>query len=245
MSALRRLALAAAAIGAAAPPLRRRLNLPKPVTSVLAWQAPIAFAWSLPRTRARDAAIYALQMWAYVAHYEMPNDHPEELQARVRVRYPIEIDTALGLGQPPTIRLQRALGRRGDVLAHDKFLSGVHWSWFFFPHGSILYVLIFHRPQFERSAVQMAAVFDLGAIAYQAIPTAPPWWAGSNGYIPHVRRIMVEAGKRVWGRHWEPLYDSLGTNPFAAMPSLHFATSVMAANVLAETGPVAGKLGWV
>jgi membrane-associated phospholipid phosphatase len=28
------------------------------------------------------------------------------------------------------------------------------------------------------------------------------------------------------------------------MPSLHFATSVTAAHVLAETGPVAGALGW-
>jgi membrane-associated phospholipid phosphatase len=240
----RRLALVSAAIGAAAPPLRRKLELPKPVTSALAWQAPIAFAWALPRTRARDAAIYALQMWAYVAHYEMPNDRPDELLERVRVGYPIRIDTLLGLGQPPTIRLQRALGRYGEVRAHDKFLSGIHWSWFFVPHGSIAYVLLFHRPKFERSAVQMAAVFDLGAVAYQVLPTAPPWWAGGNGHIPHVRRIMVETGKRVWGRHWEPLYDSLGTNPFAAMPSLHFATSVMAANVLAETGPVAGKLGW-
>jgi membrane-associated phospholipid phosphatase len=244
MSGLRRLALLAAAVGAAAPPLRRRLNLPKPLTSALAWQAPVAFAWSLPRTRVRDAAIYGLQMWAYVAHYEMPNDDPEALLARVHVRYPIRIDTALGLGQTPTVRLQRALGRRKEVLPHDKFLSAVHWSWFFVPHGSIAYVLLFHHDQFERSAVQMATVFDLGAVAYQAIPTAPPWWAGSNGHIPHVRRIMVETGKVVWGRHWEPLYDSLGTNPFAAMPSLHFATSVMAAHVLADTGPVAGALGW-
>jgi membrane-associated phospholipid phosphatase len=244
MSGLRRLALLAAAVGAATPPLRRRLNLPKPVTSALAWQAPVAFAWSLPRTRARDAAIYALQMWAYVAHYEMPNDDPDALRARVRIRYPIRIDTALGLGVPPSIRLQRALGRYGEVRAHDKFLSAIHWSWFFVPHGSIAYVLLFHRPRFERSAAQMAAVFDLGAIAYQVIPTAPPWWAGGNGHIPHVRRIMVETGKVVWGRHWEPLYDSLGTNPFAAMPSLHFATSVMAAHVLADTGRVAGALGW-
>src|SRR4051794_36954750 len=243
MSGLRRLALIAAALGAAAPPLRRRLNLPKPVTSVLAWQAPIAFAWSLPRTRARDAAIYALQMWAYVAHYEMPNDDPDALRARVRVRYPIRIDTALGLGVPPSIRLQRALGRYGDVRRHDKFLSAIHWSWFFVPHGSIAYVLLFHRPRFERSAAQMAAVFDIGLLGYWFLPTAPPWWAGGNGDIPHVRRIMVETGKEVWGRHWEPLYDSLGTNPFAAMPSLHFATSVMAAHVLADTGPVAGALG--
>ena len=29
------------------------------------------------------------------------------------------------------------------------------------------------------------------------------------------------------------------------MPSLHFATSVMAARLLAETGPVAGAVGWI
>ena len=244
MFAPRRLAIVAAAIGAAAPPLRRKLDLPKPVTSVLAWQAPIAFAWALPRTRARDAAIYALQMWAYVAHYEMPNDEPDSLLKRVRVKYPIKVDRAIGLGTAPTIRLQRALGRPRHVRAHDKFLSGIHWAWFFIPHGSIAYILLFHRPQFERSAAQMAAVFDIGLLGYWLVPTAPPWWAGSNGHMPHVRRIMVETGKQVWGRRWEPLYDSLGTNPFAAMPSLHFATSVMAAHVLADTGRTAGALGW-
>ncbi|MEA2457195.1 MAG: hypothetical protein QOC95_167, partial [Thermoleophilaceae bacterium] len=76
---IRRLALVAAAIGVATPLVRRRLDLPKPVTSVLAWQAPLAVAWALPRTRGRDAAIYALQMWAYIAHYEMPNDDPAAL----------------------------------------------------------------------------------------------------------------------------------------------------------------------
>jgi hypothetical protein len=245
MSGLRRLALIAAAVGAATPPLRRRLNLPRPVTSVLAWQAPIALAWALPRTRGRDAAIYALQMWAYIAHYEMPNDKPEQLLERLRVTYPIKVDRVLGRGTMPTIRLQRRLGGGdGVVRAHDKFLSGIHWSWFFIPHGTMAYVLICHRPKFEHSVAQMAAVFDLGLLGYWLVPTAPPWWAGSNGHMPHVRRIMVETGKQVWGKRWEPLYDSLGTNPFAAMPSLHFATSVMAAHVLADTGPRAGALGW-
>ena len=32
--------------------------------------------------------------------------------------------------------------------------------------------------------------------------------------------------------------------PLAAMPSLHFATSVMAAHVLCDAGPVQGALGW-
>ena len=55
---------------------------------------------------------------------------------------------------------------------------------------------------------------------------------------------MVEAGEHYWGRLWRPLYDLLGGNPFAAMPSLHFATSVMAAHVLSDVGRGPGALGW-
>jgi hypothetical protein len=54
---------------------------------------------------------------------------------------------------------------------------------------------------------------------------------------------MVEVGEEEWGRAWQTLYDTLGGNPWAAMPSLHFATSLMAALLLAETGPVEGALG--
>jgi membrane-associated phospholipid phosphatase len=241
---VRRLALIAAAVGAAAPIARHHVKLPKPVVSVLAWQTPFAIAFAFPRTRLRDAAIYGAQMWAYVAHYEMPNDDPEGLLARVRIDYPIAVDRVIGAGEIPNVRLQRFLGRPGTVRPHDTFLSWVHWSWFFFPHGTIAYVLLRHRPRFERSAVLMAATFDVGCVVYWLLPTAPPWWARRDSRNGRVRRIMVEAGERFWGRLWEPLYDSLGGNPFAAMPSLHFATSVTAAHLLSDTGRVAGVLGW-
>jgi membrane-associated phospholipid phosphatase len=231
-------------VGVLAPLVRKHLSLPKPVTSALAWQAPFALAIALPRTRARDAGIYALQMWAYVAHYEMPNDDPEALMRRLRADYPIRVDRAIGLGQTPTIRLQRALGRPGAVRPHDTFLSTVHWSWFLVPHGTIAYILIRHHDHFTRSAVLMAATFDLGCVVYWLVPTAPPWWAGSTGRLPHVRRIMTEAGEQFWGRAWQRLYDSLAGNPFAAMPSLHFGTSVMAAYVLSDVGRRQGAVGW-
>jgi membrane-associated phospholipid phosphatase len=239
----RRLALAAAAAGALAPLVRRRLRLPRPVTSVLVWQAPLALSMAIPRSRGRDAAIYALQMWAYLTHYELPNDTPDELANRVHVGYPISVDRAIGGGEIPTIRLQRALGRPGEVRLHDTVLSVVHWSWFFFPHGVVAYVLLRHRDHFERSSVQIAAVFDLGAAVYWLVPTAPPWWAASQGRLPHVRRIMTEAGELFWGRAWRRLYDSLSGNQLAAMPSLHFGSSVMAAHVLSDVGRVPGALG--
>jgi membrane-associated phospholipid phosphatase len=212
--------------------------------TVLAWQAPVALALARPRTRGRDAAIYALQMWAYYAHYDMPDDDPDAQLGRLRIDYPIDADRALGFGEEPTIRLQRALGREGQIRLHDVALSLVHWSWFFIPHGSLAFILLRHPRLYPRSACQMAAVFDLGLVVYWAAPTAPPWWAGQNGNMAPVRRIMAETGERFWGRLWRPLYDSLEGNPFAAMPSLHFGTSVMAARILSDVGRGPGAVGW-
>ena len=92
----------------------------------------------------------------------------------------------------------------------------------------------------------MAAVFDIGCAVYAAVPTAPPWWASEQGRTggQEVRRIMVEVGEKRWGRAWEPMYGYLGGNPWAAMPSLHFAASLMAAILLSEAGPVEGAVGW-
>ena len=227
-----------------APVVRKKLGMPRPVTAALAWQAPFALAISQPRTRARDAGIYALQMWAYIASYEMPNDNPEQLQRRVRVDYPTAFDRVIGLGETPTIRLQRALGQEGRVRPHDLFLSAVHWSWFFVPHGTMAFVLLRHHDVFTHNAVMMAAAFDMGCVIYWLLPTAPPWFAGSIGRMPHVRRIMTEAGQAFWGRAWQRLYDALTGNPFAAMPSLHFGTSVMAAFVLSDVSRGHAAAGW-
>ena len=242
--ALRTLAWGAVAVGIAAPLARHRLRLRRPVISLLSWQAPAALALAAPRTPLRDAGIYALQMWAYYWHYDMPDDDPDAQLRRLKIDYPIRVDCVLGAGDLPTLRLQRALGREGEVRAHDLALSMVHWSWFFFPHGSMAYILLRHRDRYPRSASLMAACFDLGCVVYWVAPTAPPWWAAQNGNMPPVRRIMAEAGERFWGRLWAPLYHSLEGNPFAAMPSLHFGTSVMAARVLGDVGPVHGAFGW-
>jgi membrane-associated phospholipid phosphatase len=169
--------------------------------------------------------------------------------ARVHVRYPIAVDRAIGLGTPPTLRLQRAFSSPGTINRFERVLVWCHWMWFAVPHGSILYVLARDRERFASAAARMYAVFDLGAVFYWSIPTAPPWWAAQHGELEdrrtaQTRRMMIEYGEQFWGDRWTALYDVLGGNPLAAMPSLHFATSLMAAHLLGEVGPVAGALGW-
>jgi membrane-associated phospholipid phosphatase len=229
--------------------VRRRLKLPPAAVLGISGLAPVALCVATRRTRARDMAVCALNMWAYLAAYEIPNDDPERLAARVRVHYPIAVDRLLGLGVPPTLRLQRRFSTPGTVNRFEKVLVWCHWMWFFVPHGSVLYILLADGERFPGAAARMYAVFDLGAIFYLTIPTAPPWWAALHGDLEdrqaaHMRRMMIEYGEQFWGDRWSGLYDVLGGNPLAAMPSLHFATSLMAAHLLSETGPVAGALGW-
>jgi membrane-associated phospholipid phosphatase len=134
------------------------------------------------------------------------------------------------------------LRRVGTV---NRILTWAHWLWFFEPYLALAWILWRHPERFPRAARQMAAVFDLGCIAYFVIPTSPPWWASEQGLTGEkVERIMIGVGEDTWGSAWPKMYAALGGNPWAAMPSLHFATSAMAAIQLSEAGPVEGAVGW-
>jgi membrane-associated phospholipid phosphatase len=238
-------------VGVVAPLLRRPLKLPAPFVLGTAALAPFGLSVATPRTRTRDLGVCVLQMWAYFAAYQMPNDDPEALQRRVHVDYPVKIDRVLGLGELPNVRLQRAFGAPGRIQWREKILIWPHWIWFFVPHASVGYILLRHRERFPAAALRMYAVFDLGALVYWALPTAPPWYAAREGRMGPdsgqqlaVRRMMAEYGAEFWGDAWGPLYSYVGGNPLAAMPSLHFATSVMAAHLLSEVGRGPGLLGW-
>jgi len=241
------------AAGVAAPLVRKRVRTPPIVAQTVAYAAPVALCVAVRRSRKRDVATCALQMWAYLAAYKAPHDDPDAQERRVHVNYPIVADHFLGMGELPTVRLQRALARRGEQgeewRALDRVLVWAHWSWFLVPHGSLLFILLRHPARFSRAAVMTYAVFNLGAGVYWLLPTAPPWYAADiaaehRDEDLRVRRLMVEYGELFWRDGWGSLYSVFGGNPLAAMPSLHFATSVMAALLLAEVSPIAGVLGF-
>jgi membrane-associated phospholipid phosphatase len=238
---------AAGVVGAAiaVPLLRKRLRIPAPATVAACAAGPLAIAVLFPRSKKRDVALYGLQMWGFIMVHEIPYDNPERLRSRLRSRYPIAADRALGAGKLPNARLQRGMARLSRVGTINRVLTWTHWLWFFEPYVALAFILIRNDERFPRAARRMAAVFDLGCVVYFALPTSPPWWASEQGLTGEgVRRIMVEVGEETWGSAWPKMYDALGGNPWAAMPSLHFATSVVAALSLAEAGKVEGAIGW-
>ncbi len=237
-----------ATIGAAiaTPLLRRRARVPAAVTIAACASGPLGLAVLRPRSRKRDVAMYALQMWAFTMVHELPYDDPQGLRARLKIHYPIVADRAIGFGQLPNLRLQRGLARLPRVATLNRFLTWAHWLWFLEPYVALAFILLRHPERFPSAARRLAAVFDSGCAVYFLAPTAPPWWAAEQGYIGNeeVRRIMVEVGEETWKSAWPAMYGALGGNPWAAMPSLHFATSLSAAISLAETGRGPGAAGW-
>lgn len=240
------------AAGVAAPLLRKRLSAPPLVAQAVAYCAPLGLAVAVRRSSRRDVAMCALQMWAYVAAYKSPHDDADSQSARVHIDYPIVGDRILGFGELPSVRLQRRFARvdeQGpDWRTLDRVLVWAHWSWFAVPHAAVAYTLVRHPERFPRAAAMTYSVFNVGAAVYWVLPTAPPWYPAAAGLrpdtqAPAVRRMMVEFGEDFWRDGWASLYSVFGGNPLAAMPSLHFATSVMAALLLAEGGPIAGALG--
>lgn len=239
-------ALGTVAAAVAVPLMRRRRRIRPAVTVVACVAGPLALAVLRPRSRKRDVALFAMQMWAFMVIHELPYDSPERLRKRLLSRYPIVIDRMIGLGELPNARLQRTLSRIPGAAVAERFLTWVHWLWFIEPYAALVFILIRHPEHFPRAARQLAAVFDIGCTVYCAAPTAPPWWSSEQGLTgdEEVRRIMVGIGEETWGSAWPVLYGTLGSNPWAAMPSLHFAASTMVAISLSETGRTAGTLGW-
>ena len=64
------------AAAVAVPMLRKRKRVPTPVTVGALAAGPPALAVLRPRTKLRDAGMYALQMWMFVMGHELPYDEP-------------------------------------------------------------------------------------------------------------------------------------------------------------------------
>jgi membrane-associated phospholipid phosphatase len=228
---------------------RRRLGPPPaPLTIAAVYATPAVIVWAIPRGRIRTALGWMAHMWAYKVAFESPYDHPAKLRRRLRIDQPIAIDRVIGLGTPPSQRLQRRLRRPPDLTSLDKLLTAVYLFWEAEPHLALGWLLSRHPGRFPGAAVRMALTFDFTLAGYFAAPTAPPWWASEiEGRMDgEVRRVTAEVMRALQRepRPGSPDDHISGSNPWAAWPSDHFAAALSAAIALAEADRRAGALGF-
>ena len=203
------------------PPGSRRRScaaackLPPPVVTATAATAPFALCVLVPRSRKRDVAVICLQMWAYVATYQMPNDDPARSSGGSASTTRCASTARSAAASTPTLRLQRAFGRPGRINALEQMLIWSHWIWFLVPHGTAPTCCCATASASRAARACSTATFDLGLIGYWAVPTAPPWYAAAKGRMadgrtPELRRMMFEYGEQFWRSNWQPLYGFLG-----------------------------------
>jgi membrane-associated phospholipid phosphatase len=242
---LRVLAGVAAPILVTLAQLRKRLSIPPPATVAIAGCAPLAaIAATAPRSRTRYVAAGVAYMWLFKVTWEMPFDHPEKLRRRVRVDYPIRIDTVLGGGVTPSARLQHALRTPGEVSLLDMAVTVIYGSWFL-PHVLLAYLLLRDERYVPRAAGRLSAAYHLTTPFYWLVPTAPPWWASEHGdrMDGDVERVVRAVVCHVTGTPPPENTEGPG-NPWGSMPSDHISSAAITAMGLSEVGVIPGIVGW-
>jgi membrane-associated phospholipid phosphatase len=224
--------------------LRKRLGVPAVVTLPAISLLPLAVAAITPLSKWRYIAVGTSYMWAFKVTWELPYEARKKTQRPVHVRYPIRIDSLLGGGVPPTVRLQRALRDPTTVTPLDRAVAGIYASWLV-PHLILGWILLRHPQFIPRAAGRLAATYHLTTPFYWLIPTAPPWLASEssgemNGEVQRVLRHVIRDLRNQPRRET----DNSPGNPSGSMPSDHIAAAAITAMALSEIDVAYGVLGW-
>ena len=223
---------------------RRRIGMHPALTLALGCVPPLGCAIAVPKGRPRYLAVAAAYMHLFKLGWELPYDDPKNLRRRLWIDQPIRFDSAVGLGVPPGVRLQRALRKPGEVTALDRAVTVTYGSWFL-PHALLAYLLVRHDEYIPRAGARLAAAYHLTCPFYFFVPETPPWWASEqegrmSGEIERVTRLVVcDLLNRP-----PPDEDSMPGNPWGAMPSDHISSAAITAMSLSEVGTIYGAIGW-
>ncbi len=226
---------------------RKRVNLPPWLALSIASGAPLAVAAAMPpRSRLRYVAAGMTYMWLFEVSWELPADDERMHRRRLRIDYPIRVDSVLGAGAPPSQRLQRRLREKGRLSALDRAVTVVYSTWFL-PHLLLAYVLVREREFLPRAAGRLAASYHLTTPFYWFLPTAPPWWASEIGgrMDGDVQRVARRVVCEVLHRPMPSEDDDIPGNPWGSMPSDHISSAAITAMGLMEVNRLFGVIGWV
>jgi membrane-associated phospholipid phosphatase len=139
-------------------------------------------------------------------------------------------------GTEPTVWLQQHLYNPSHVYWYDALCTLVYTSHFLATPILAAVLWLRDRAQWLRYITRVVVLAVAGLITYCVFPEAPPWFAARDGLSAPVERLSA----RGWGwLHIGNLDQALadaqkdGSNPVAAMPSLHAAFAVLVAIMIA------------
>lgn len=149
-----------------------------------------------------------------------------------RYEYVIEFDRLMFLGEVPTVWLQERLYEPGNASIRDFVLITIYGSYFVVPHLFAAVLWIWRRTEFPLYVFAVLGMYYVSLLGFFLVPTAPPWLAATQGHLPNIHRIVQETITDVEPGAYERGHQVVGVNDVAAVPSLHFAATLLVVLVL-------------
>jgi len=147
----------------------------------------------------------------------------------VHVAGPAEVDRSM-FGTVPSVRVQAALAD-GSVHWYDAVAALVYGTHFVSIPLLTGFVWFRLRDRFRSWIAAVLAFTTLGTAGYVLYPAAPPWLASERGEIGAVHRLSSLGWDYLHLRPvaWLSVSGQAGSNPVAAMPSLHAGAALLVA----------------
>jgi hypothetical protein len=163
------------------------------------------------------AAILVYEQLRGVAHVLRPDPYYAAM---------IDFDRFL-FGEVPSVTLQDWLWT-GSIEWYDQLLGVVARAHFFVPPTLLFLIWLTRRELFYRAVVALVAVSFAGALVFLLFPAAPPWRASDVGILPELVKIGTEqAAASPVPAPRSLIGEAMLPNPYAAVPSLHTAYSLL------------------
>jgi hypothetical protein len=167
----------------------------------------------------RGFRVWAIYVVGFVAFAQL-RAYGDEIGTPVQYDYVITAEKILFFGTIPTIWLQDWFYEYRRVGVLEFYTMFVYLAYFFLPHILAFALWKWDFLRFKRFGLAFLATLYIGLLTCAVVPTAPPWLAGQEGLIPHVSQIVSDV---IAGETYQQAYEVAGSNPVAAMPSLHAA----------------------
>lgn len=149
--------------------------------------------------------------------------HADEIGTPVQFDYVITLEKALFLGWYPQTWLQDTFYTYPKAGVLEVYTMAVYLSYFFVPHVIALILWKVDRRNFRLFAIGFLVTVYIGLLVCALVPTAPPWMASEAGKLPVVYQIVPDVLDAQAPGLYQAGENSAGSNPVAAMPSLHCA----------------------
>ncbi len=149
----------------------------------------------------------------------------------------INFDKSL-FGGLPTVFLQNLLYSASHLHWYDYVSAFLYSSHFVIPLFVGFLFWMIDRKFFEKYIFGMVGLSYAGLATYLAFPAAPPWMASAKGLIPPISHATDAIFAHFFGSISLPtVYQLLGVNLTAAVPSLHAAYAIMVALFVSKKAP--------